>query len=71
MVLEHCNLHIDDGEKIGLVGCSGAGKSTIIELVSGSMMYSLAVVSIGGQNVKILIMKLCCKMWRLCFKKHF
>ena len=51
MVLEHCNLHIDDGEKIGLVGCSGAGKSTIIELVSRFYDVQSGSVSIGGQNV--------------------
>lgn len=33
-VLEHCNLKIKDGERIALVGRSGAGKSTIIELIS-------------------------------------
>jgi ATP-binding cassette subfamily B multidrug efflux pump len=32
-VIEHFNLHIRPGEKIGLVGRSGAGKSTIVNLL--------------------------------------
>ena len=32
-VIESLNLHIHAGEKIGLVGCSGAGKSTIVNLL--------------------------------------
>ena len=34
MVLQGVNLKIRDGERLALVGQSGAGKSTIIELIS-------------------------------------
>lgn len=33
-VLSHCNLKIKDGECVALVGRSGAGKSTVVELIS-------------------------------------
>ena len=38
-VLQQCNLKIKDGERMALVGRSGAGKSTVIELVPGFMMF--------------------------------
>ena len=71
MVLEHCNLHIDDGEKIGLVGCSGAGKSTIIELVSRSYDVQSGSVSIGGQNVKDIDYETLLQNVAIVFQKTF
>ena len=35
-VLNHLNLHVKSGETIALVGESGAGKSTILNLVIGT-----------------------------------
>ncbi|MEX4001564.1 ABC transporter ATP-binding protein [Paraburkholderia sp. EG285A] len=32
-VLDHFNLHIDAGQRVGLVGVSGAGKSTVLALL--------------------------------------
>lgn len=71
MVLEHCNLHIDDGEKIGLVGCSGAGKSTIIELVSRFYDVQSGSVSIGGQNVKDIDYETLLQNVAIVFQKTF
>lgn len=51
-VLTNCNLHISEGEKIALVGASGAGKSTIIELVSRFYDVQSGEVLIGEKNVK-------------------
>ena len=51
-VLENCNLSIEDGEKIALVGLSGAGKSTIVELVSRFYDVDKGEITIGGKNVK-------------------
>ncbi|ARC86701.1 ABC transporter family protein [Clostridium argentinense CDC 2741] len=51
-VLKDCNLNIQDGEKIALVGRSGAGKSTIIELIARFYDVGKGEILIGGKNVK-------------------
>lgn len=51
-VLIDCNLHIHDGEKVAIVGASGAGKSTIIELISRFYDVQDGEILIGGKNVK-------------------
>lgn len=51
-VLKNCNLHVAAGEKLALVGASGAGKSTIIELISRFYDVQEGEVLIGGKNVR-------------------
>ena len=51
-VLEHCNLKVKNGERMALVGRSGAGKSTVIELISRFYDVQEGEVLIGGKNVK-------------------
>ena len=53
-VLQGVNLKIRDGERLALVGQSGAGKSTIIELISRFYDVQEGEVLIGGKNVKEL-----------------
>ena len=48
-VLQGVNLKIKDGERMALVGQSGAGKSTIIELVSRFYDVQEGDVLIGGK----------------------
>ncbi|HET8871089.1 MAG TPA: ABC transporter ATP-binding protein, partial [Aquabacterium sp.] len=50
-VIEHLNLRIRPGEKIGLVGRSGAGKSTIVNLLLRFYDVSSGEVLVDGQNV--------------------
>ena len=35
-MLDHINLTINMGEKVGILGCNGSGKSTMIRLISGA-----------------------------------
>lgn len=51
-VLHNLNLHVDKGETIALVGESGAGKSTILNLVIGFNQVNSGEVFIDGHNMK-------------------
>lgn len=51
-VLHNLNLHVDKGETIALVGESGAGKSTILNLVIGFNQVNSGEVLIDGRNMK-------------------
>ena len=50
-VIEDLNLHIRPGEKIGLVGRSGAGKSTIVNLLLRFYDIPRGRVLIDGQDI--------------------
>ena len=51
-VLRDCSLSVKQGEKMALVGVSGAGKSTIIQLISRFYDTTKGEVRIGGRNVR-------------------
>lgn len=50
-LLEQFNLHIQGGEKIGLVGRSGAGKSTLVNLLLRLYDIDGGSISIDGQDI--------------------
>lgn len=51
-VLNHLNLHVEQGETIALVGESGAGKSTILNLVIGFNMADEGAVLMDGADLR-------------------
>ncbi|WP_027467557.1 ABC transporter ATP-binding protein [Deefgea rivuli] len=51
LLLENLSLHIQAGEKIGLVGRSGAGKSTIVNLLLRFYDIQQGQILIDGQNI--------------------
>ena len=51
-VLHELNLHVNKGETIALVGESGAGKSTILNLVIGFNFATDGVVTIDGHDMR-------------------
>ena len=51
-ILKNLNLHIKAGEKIGLVGRSGAGKSTIVNLLLRFYEVESGSILIDNQNIK-------------------
>jgi len=50
-VLKDFNLHIPAGQKVGLVGRSGAGKSTITSLIVRAYDVQSGEILINGQNI--------------------
>ncbi|HSI38792.1 MAG TPA: ABC transporter ATP-binding protein [Methylotenera sp.] len=50
-ILKTLDLHIEPGEKVGLVGRSGAGKSTIVNLLLRFYEVEAGQILIDGQNV--------------------
>jgi len=50
-VFEKLDLTIRAGEKVGLVGASGAGKSTIIRLLTRQFTLDGGIITIDGQNI--------------------
>lgn len=50
-VLENINLHIGEGETVGLIGANGAGKSTLMKVLLGLAPYQ-GKITIDGQELK-------------------
>lgn len=53
-VFQHLNLTIAPGERIGLVGHSGAGKSTVTKLLLRFLDVTGGAIMIDGQNIRDL-----------------
>lgn len=51
-VLENFNLHIRPGERIGVVGASGAGKTTLVNLLMRFFDPARGEITIDGQNIR-------------------
>lgn len=51
-VLQHFNLHIRAGENLALVGHTGAGKSTIVKLISRFYEYQGGELHIDGKDIR-------------------
>jgi subfamily B ATP-binding cassette protein MsbA len=51
-VIEDLSLHVAPGEKVGLVGRSGAGKSTVLNLVPRLFDVTQGRISIDGEDVR-------------------
>lgn len=49
-VLSDFNLSIQHGEKIAIVGKSGAGKTTLVSLIHGDLKPCAGTVAIGGED---------------------
>ena len=60
MALNKINLSIQSGEKIGIVGSTGSGKTTLIDVLLGLLNPSNGEVSLDGNEIS----KLGLKKWR-------
>jgi len=50
-ILDHFSLHIEPGQRVGLIGRSGAGKTTMFALLQRFHEVHGGTVSIDGQNI--------------------
>ena len=51
-VISHIDAHIEQGEKVVIVGPSGSGKSTFISLLTGMFTPDQGKVKIGGMDME-------------------
>ena len=52
VLLEHASAHVSDGQKVGLVGANGCGKSTLFRVLKGELETETGNVFFpGGYNV--------------------
>lgn len=52
VVLENINLSINSGETVGIIGSTGSGKSTLVQLIPRLYDATEGTVEVGGINVK-------------------
>ncbi|AFQ48767.1 ABC transporter [Burkholderia cepacia GG4] len=53
-ILDHFDLHIEPGQRVGLIGKSGAGKSTVLALLQRFYDTQDGAVKVDGQDVKAI-----------------
>lgn len=70
-VLEHASMSMKQGEKVAIVGKSGVGKSTIIQLISRFYEADKGNVYIGGVNVKHINYEELLKHIAIVFQNNF
>ena len=49
--LDGLSLHVDDGEFVGIMGATGSGKSTLIQLMAGLLTPSSGRVLLDGEDI--------------------
>jgi len=52
LAVDDINLRIDSGETVALLGDNGAGKSTVVKMISGATRPSSGTIHIGGVQVE-------------------
>ena len=53
-VLDDVNLSISRGEKIGIIGANGSGKSTMLKLISGILQPTSGTVRVNGKVAPLI-----------------
>ena len=53
-VLDTINLTIKKGQKIGIIGRTGSGKSTLVDLIMGLLVPNSGSVEIDGKELNIM-----------------
>ncbi len=51
VALDAVSLHLDEGERLGLIGPNGSGKTTMINCISGSLFNELGTIVFRGRDI--------------------
>lgn len=51
VALNSVSLHLDKGERLGLIGPNGSGKTTMINCISGALINDEGTVEFEGENI--------------------
>ncbi|MEL7009341.1 MAG: ABC transporter ATP-binding protein [Cyanobacteria bacterium J06588_4] len=54
MVLDNIDLTIESGEKIGIIGANGSGKSTMLKLIAGILQPTSGTVRVHGKVAPLI-----------------
>lgn len=49
--VDSVNLHVDEGEIVGLIGPNGAGKTTVFNLITGVYMPDTGIITFKDKNI--------------------
>jgi ATP-binding cassette, subfamily B, bacterial PglK len=52
LVLKQINLSIEQGESVGFIGSTGAGKSTLVDIILGLLVPTSGVVKVDGIDIQ-------------------
>ena len=63
-VISEVNLTINRGERLGIIGSTGSGKSTLIDLIMGLLVPSSGNILINGKNIHVHSNKRFLLAWR-------
>jgi ABC-type polysaccharide/polyol phosphate transport system ATPase subunit len=53
-VLKNISISFEEGQRIGLVGINGTGKSTLLKLIAGSLVQSEGSIEVNGRIASVL-----------------
>jgi ABC-type multidrug transport system fused ATPase/permease subunit len=68
-ILKDFNFKIHKGEKLAIVGANGAGKSTIVKLISGLFMPTSGEILLNGINIREFAQEEYFKMFSVVFQE--
>ena len=67
--LSHVTLHIPAGATVGIIGGTGAAKTTLVQLIPRLYDATSGTVKVGGQDVRRYYLAACGMLWALCCRR--